>query len=271
MNRIKSVQRFNQRQSKSNRSEILSSQSTVQHGTRITTEIDSLTQTELEHILQIFVLDLSRIDDETFHLHHVNKILVVLLQIQSTHLSAIVEHRLFSHLRTSLIHILKQWQSTSHLNDIEIVAFGNLTKLIRLTWKHTTKIDIYATWLCDATLLDSIRLCLIVISSAEKILDEYIVKLLSRLLNVYRSCQKKITRIDSNNANRFSVLLDSIIQCLSCSHVINTFLNIDPTKTSLATKEKFFLLKCSMFLLSYHGKSLILTMITNDMENLSSF
>jgi hypothetical protein len=185
-----------------------------------------------------------------------NDILDILIHIRPSILIIISQNKFFSILELSFVGILRQWRRLSSLPDTESFMFHNMTKLFSLVINNTHNTKQLPSWLSDFTLLQAISDCLTDLITSGKLLNEKNqreFKYLIHLIDIYTDYQERLNNETNSNKDTLVQLIDPILQCLTSNHFIDTFTNIQTNKKSMTNMEKFFLVKCPAFLVSYTG------------------
>jgi hypothetical protein len=187
--------------------------------------------------------------------------ITILIRIPKSILVSTIQNEFFSLLRTPLTDILHQWcRSVSSLSDNELYMFRSMAKLIRRLIKAIDDVKLIPSWLSDSTLLEAISDCLTDIAISGKFLDENNqskFKYFTRLIDAYISYQKRLNDENHPHKDTLLPLLDPIVQCLTSSYFISTLKDLSTDYKSMTTIEKFFLIKCPAFFISYNGNHLI--------------
>jgi hypothetical protein len=182
--------------------------------------------------------------------------ITLLTRVQKSILITSTQDEFFSLLQTPFVDILSRLRRLSSITDIESSMFRKMTKLIKRLIRAADDIKQLPSWLLDATLLETIGNCLTDIATSGKFLDERNkreLKYLTRLINAYTDYQERLNNETNSNKDTFGQLIDPILQCLTSNHFIDTFARIQIDKKSMTHIEKFFLVKCPAFLISYTG------------------
>jgi hypothetical protein len=224
----------------------------------------TLSNSELIHLLDKHTNLLKKIQakDQQQQLPILIDAINVLIHLPKSTLVSTAQNEFFSLLRISLIDILHQWRRrTSPLSDNESFIFHATAKLIRKLIKATDDIKLIPSWLSDSALLEAISSCLTDIATSGKFLNEnnkYQFKSFTYLIDAYTHYQQRLNDEDPSHTDKFVQLLDPILHCLTSSYFINIFANMSKDAKSMTNIEKFFLIKCPIFLTSYKGKYLVL-------------
>ena len=184
-------------------------------------------------------------------------ILIVLIYVRPRILASVSQHEFFSMLQISFIDILRQWCRLASLLEDESFMFYSMAKLLTIVIDNIDNINLLPSWFSDLRLFDVIADCLTDMANSRKFLDhrnKHQLKYFTRLIEIYISYQQRLTDENQSNKDILLPLLHPIVQCLTSSHFINTFINISTDTKSMTAIEKFFLIKCPAFLISYNGK-----------------
>ena len=221
---------------------------------RISAKGEGMSTFDFNRSLDELVRHLQTISDQEQRSNYLSQVTVTLLEVSPTVLSSILDHELFTLVRTRLVEVLKQWHHVVHLSKTDLFAFWNITKLLRKLSSNSVTLRAYSSWLSDSQLLETVVTSLNDLATTNKYFNDQELKLFIRLLNIYDNCQDWLTTENLADQDRFQTALDPIVKCLTCQHVTDAFLQLDKSSDSMKTKEKFFLIKCSNFLLSCEGR-----------------
>lgn len=179
-----------------------------------------------------------------------------LYRLPKSTLVLVAQNNFFSSLETPMRHLIRRWRLSSTLSSVENAMFRCTVKLLQKLVKYTDDISLLPQWFSGSTFLKLIADCLNDIGTAGKFLDDEnssSLKILSRLLDACIRYQKFVNLEDVFNKDIFVILLDPIINCLTSSYYTDSFINASQEMKRFSTIEKFFLLKCPLFLTSYNG------------------
>lgn len=179
-----------------------------------------------------------------------------LIDISPSMLISASQNEIFSVLQILFIDILRQWHHRSILLDHESFMFRSMIKLMSIIINNISNINQIPSWIYDSMLLGTIADCLRDIATSGKYLDDRnnrALKNLTRLIELYADYQQRLNDKNHTNKEKLVRLLDPIVDCLNSSHYIYAFTNLSHDAESMTTTEKFFLLKCPSFLISYNG------------------
>ncbi|CAF0891793.1 unnamed protein product [Rotaria sordida] len=185
--------------------------------------------------------------------------LLTVCRVPKSTLLSVAQHNFFSSLQTPFSDLLQRWCRSSSLTDDEISMFRSIVKLIKRFNKATDAVELLPSWLLDSTFLNTIANCLTNIGTSKNFLNDKnnrLLKYFTRLIEIYTYYQECLNDENDSDKDTLVLLLDPILQCLTSSQYINTFTNLSQDKKSMTNIEKFFLLKCPSFLISYNGSRL---------------
>ena len=187
-----------------------------------------------------------------------NEILTSIFSIPNEIIVTMINHRFFVQLRTNFVQILHRWNQKSQLKEVESFYFWNLNKLFRIFIQTTSiNLDTLLNGIADRTFLKEIAEILTNLSTSMKFSDGHELKLLTNLLRNLNKCQIRLGRENSSKIDTFEILLQPIVQCLTSTNVIDSFLDLTKQSRKMNSKEKFYLVQLPNFLLSYQGQSII--------------
>ena len=231
-----------------------SSQSIFDICRRLKAEANVISTFDFKGSLDQLVRHLQATNDQGQRSNYLNQIIATLVDIPHAVLIAILDHQLFTLVRTSLTEVLRQWHRTVHLSETGLFTFWNITKLLRKLSSNTVSLKAYSTWLADAHLLKAVAASLTDLATTNKYFNARELKLFILLLHIFGDCQDWLTTENAADPDRFQALFDPVFKCLTSQHVTDAFLKLDKSPESMSTKEKFFLLRCPNFLLVCEGK-----------------
>ncbi|CAF2736925.1 unnamed protein product [Rotaria sp. Silwood2] len=186
-----------------------------------------------------------------------------LYRVPKSTLLSVAHNKFFTLLQFPFTDLLRRWCRSSDLTDNEIYMFRTIVKLIKRFLKATDANELLPSWLLDTTFLNTVADCLTYIATSKEFLydkNNRLLKYFTRLIDSYVRYQEFFDDENHSNKDALVLLLDPILQCLTSSRYIDTFTNISQDKKSMTTNEKFFLLKCPSFVISYKGLRLEQTM-----------
>jgi hypothetical protein len=227
----------------------------------------TISREELTNKLNQLTYILKTLNNNYHHqqqLHILIDVLDALIGVHPSMLASVSQHEFFSILQITFIDILRQWRRLSSLPDDQSFMFYLMAKLLTIVINNIDSINLLPPWLMDSILLEAIADCLTDIASSGKFLDHQNkrqFKHFTRLVDTYIDYQQRLTDEDHSNKNTFIKLLHPVLHCLTSSHFIDTFTNTSVDTKSMTTIEKFFLIKCSAFIISYNGNYSILHLI----------
>ncbi|CAF3748826.1 unnamed protein product [Adineta steineri] len=199
-------------------------------------------------------------DQEQQQLPILIDILNALLNVHATVLISVSENKFFSLLQTILITLLNQWRSLTYLPNDEFYVFRLIVKLLNIL---THSNNLIPSGLYDSTLLETIANCITDIATSEKFLDtknKHQFRYFTHLIDAYTLYQESSNDRNQSNKDIFIKLLHPVLQCLTSNQFIHIFMNLSINSNSMTATEKFFLLICPKFLISYKGSHLEQTM-----------
>ncbi|CAF3697610.1 unnamed protein product [Rotaria sp. Silwood1] len=185
-----------------------------------------------------------------------NDIIYALIPVRPSILVSVAHHKLFIHIEAPFSEVIQQWSNKSKLNDDQSFLFQITPKLLKKIFKNSNETDFYPSWLFDSSFIEIIRDCLTNISKPNKYIidnnqDE--TKNFIRLFTIYSDYQERLNEKEYSNQDVLIELMDPIMNCLSSQDYIDSFDITNINKKKIGQKEKFFLLKCPSFFLSYRG------------------
>ena len=196
----------------------------------------------LEKRLENFLNELNGNDDEILFAR-LNEVLPLLSQIPGERFDLLIEHKFSSFIRESLWKILQRWHRETQLNSKELALFWNLTRLLKKIYSQVSNISLLIDFFSNENLLEQMTENLCDLSKSAAFVRKHELKLFSRLIDLLNKLQ--------NDSNRFDVLLDPIIECLLSENAVQSFVTLPQ---HVKGTEKFFLVKCSNFVLNSNGK-----------------
>ena len=158
--------------------------------------------------------------------------------------------------------VLQQWNQNLNLDEDDSIIFRNLTKLLINLFREIAETQEYPSWFTNASLLDTISVCLTSLSKSDKYFDKkksfFPAKIFIYLFDTYSEYQYLLNAESNSNQEILAPILDSVIQCLTSNIYLDSFDNIDNGTTLRSKQEKFFSYTMSkIFLTFYNGKFLI--------------
>jgi hypothetical protein len=222
----------------------------------------------LAHLLDKLTSILKSFDNdeqEQQELSIIIDILNALLYVPPSVIASASQHEFFSILQISFIHILRQWHRLSSLENNEFLTFQTATKLIQRFIKATDDIELIPSWFSDSALLETVSNSITDIATSNKFFNENNkseFKYFTRLIDAYIHYQQRLNDENHPHKDTLLPLLDPIIQCLTSSYFINSFVHLQKDEKSMTTIEKFFLIKCPAFFISYNGNHFAFFLLT---------
>lgn len=231
-----------------------SSQPIVDICQRLSAEANVISTFDFKDSLNELLRHLQATADQEQRSNYLNQIIATLIEIPPKVLISILDHELFTLVRTSLTDVLRQWHRTVHLSETSLFTFWSITKLLRKLSSNPVSLKAYSTWLADARLLETVATSLTDLATTNQYFNDRELKLFVLLLSIFGKCQDWLTTENAADQDRFRALFDPMVQCVTCQHVTDAFLKLDKSPGSMSTKEKFFLLRCPNSLLACEGR-----------------
>lgn len=214
---------------------------------------ENISTVELTKLLDKLLRNLNRVEDSAKFLN-LNAILIALKHVSSLTLKSIAHHNFFIQLQEPFMHIIQRWLTTSDLNDAEAFSFRNIIKLLRTLYKNTDLDNFHPSWPFSSSFMNIIATCLTNFSKSDNRFFEdtpFESKNFASLLRMYDDYQEELYARSSSNKDALIQLIDPIVQCLTSEHYLNSFRKLK--SNSLDSKQKFFLLQCPSFFITYNG------------------
>ncbi|CAF1205251.1 unnamed protein product [Didymodactylos carnosus] len=186
--------------------------------------------------------------------------------------TSLIDHNLYIQLIPNTLRILlEKWHSEDYLTNDECNLFELivklLSKLVRQSAYDVNKIDKIQQWLLNLTFIGGVFTCVLDIAKGRHLQDNNIENL-GTLLEIFSYFQTEQKSIMDHPA--LSLLLDSVVACLSSSFYIDTFIQLHPETKKLIKSKQFLLVTCTDYFNAYTGNQqkilankLVQTMIEN--------
>ncbi|CAF3324917.1 unnamed protein product [Rotaria socialis] len=225
----------------------------------------TMSKSELKKLLNSVSQAFNQVNDKNKEetLPIIAKCIIKISGVQESALLSVLQHPFVSSLQAPFIDLLHRWRNSSSISNGEAVAFLAVVKLIKKLVKYTDDTRVLPSWLFDSTFLHTIADCLTDIATSRKYFDEkhfFSLKRFTRLIRVYTHCQLRWNDHNDNDKDKLVILLGPIIQRLTSSRYAHIFTNTSKNTTKMTIIEKFYLLRCPSFLISYNGSCLEETM-----------
>ncbi|CAF1145701.1 unnamed protein product [Rotaria sordida] len=231
------------------------SYSITDYGRQIFNNAQTISPDELAHILNKLERIIKHSHGEQ-QLANFNDIILALISVRSSILVLVAQHKFFTLLQKPFSEIIDLWFHETKLNENQSLFFRIIPKLLKRIFKHTHGDDFYPSWLLDSSFLEIIGSSFTNLSKSEKdFLEKSQIELkhFTRLFDIYIDYQERSNENNFSNKHTLIELIDPILHCLSSHHYIDLFDITNITKKTMGKEERFFLLKCPSFLLSYNG------------------
>lgn len=215
---------------------------------------ETVSLVDFKRILDHLLIELQRVDQPDQRTTHFNRILTALFSVPPNILLTLIEYALFAHMRTHFIAVLKRWNQTFQLTGAESFYFWNCNKLLHIFVETTASVDFLLNGIADVALLNQIAETLTNLSTSTKVSESYGLKLFASLLHIIAKCQRRATKEKSNKVDAFAVLLEPAVQCLTSTHVFDSFLSLSKEKRKMNSKDEFYLIRLPDFLICYQGQ-----------------
>ncbi|CAF0810040.1 unnamed protein product [Adineta ricciae] len=169
----------------------------------------------------------------------------------------LLNHKLIFLLKETLLNILIKWTSFS-LTDDEMNLFRNISMFffeISQCFNRHTPMNVYQSFLSTMPFIDLLNECLIkMLLNGKHFDDKHNLKSFTYLLNTFRNFQTNSSHSIDEIPSLFPLIL-SVNNLLRSNYYFETFLHLSSDISELTEFEDFILDKCSMFIISYKGKS----------------
>jgi len=221
---------------------------------------------ELTSTLDKVFKDVEKLPNQKQQIANLKDIITVLIQVRQPILESVVQHEFFTLLQIPLKQILLQWNQTLSLDEDDSIIFRNLVKLLRKLFRNIEEIQLYPSWFTDASLLDTIAVCLTNLSKSNKYFhknNRFTAKIFIYLFDIYDEYQDLLNTETNTDQEILAPLRDPVIQCLTSNLYLDSFDNVQKGASLRSKQEKFFLSRCPKFLTSYNGIFLIFVIITS--------
>ncbi|CAF3001833.1 unnamed protein product [Rotaria socialis] len=199
------------------------------------------------------------------HLTSFNYILVTLVLIRPSTLVEVTRHNFFSLLRRPLMSTIDQWFQNCKLDGKQGLFFRNVTKFLKFLFKNTETFDFNPSWLFASSLISMIATHTADLVKSKKYFSDKNkreLKSFTRLFGIYVDYQERINKEKSFPKDILFQFVGPIVRCLCSNHYIDSFEMEETSKNMMTTKERFFLIQCPSFIISYNS-SRIEQMITS--------
>lgn len=219
---------------------------------------------ELTSTLDKVFKDIEKLPNQKQQIANLKDIITVLIQVRQPILESVVQHKFFTLLQIPLNQILRQWNQTLSLDEDDSIIFRNLIKLLRKLFRNIEEIQLYPSWFTDASLLDTIAVCLTNLSKSNKYFhknNRFTAKIFIYLFDIYDEYQDLLNTETNTDQEILATLRDPVIQCLTSNLYLDSFDNLQKGASLRSKQEKFFLSRCPKFLTSYNGIFLIFVII----------
>ena len=238
----------------------------INHSRALRDQCANISSEGLTSFLDKFTSILKRfehIEEQQQYLSIIIDLLTALTCVRSSVLISVSQHEFFSILQTIFIHLIRQWHRLSPVQGMEFLIFRKMAELVLQIIKAIDDLSLVPSWFTDSAVLEAISTTLINMVTSEDLLQENnrtLFKHFIHLIDAYLLYQQLINQYNYSQTDTLQQLLDSIIHCLTSSHFIRTFTSLPADARSMTSIEKFFLIKCPSFLISYNGSRLEQTM-----------
>ncbi|CAF2157906.1 unnamed protein product [Rotaria magnacalcarata] len=190
------------------------------------------------------------------HLTSFNYILPALVLIRPSTLVAVARHKFFSLLRTPLMNAIDQWFQNCKLDEKQRLFFRNVTKFLKILFKNTETLDCNPSWLFASSFISMIATQIADLVKSKNYFSDKSkreLKSFTRLFSIYIDYQERINKETSFTKDILFQFVGPIVRCLCSNDYIDSFEMKKSSKNMMTRKERFFLIQCPSFIISYNS------------------
>ncbi|CAF1412820.1 unnamed protein product [Adineta ricciae] len=168
-------------------------------------------------------------------------------------LLTIPSHEFYISSRNLLRDILDDWHSLMQLSEEEIDFVRNGVLLFKDLVDLIPDVSKLTSWLIDSSFVESVATCM---SNIDQLLSKHenkqMFKQLTRLLSMFSVYYERLPS-NAEDKDEFYRLFLATMNCLVSSNYERVFKKLKPYAKSMTREQKFFLIQCPSFLISYRG------------------
>jgi len=184
-----------------------------------------------------------------------NDIIEQINKIPSSTLASITSHKFYITIQKLIRDLLFDWYSSLKLNQDDTFLLRNCVLFLNRLVHSVEDVTVLTSWLLDSSLINTISDAIndinqLLIKDEEK----HNFKQLIRLMDTFSTYYQQLP-LEFKNYDQLNRLFQATMNCLISSNYDRIFRKLKPNAKSMTIEEKFFLIQCPAFLISYHNNS----------------